>query len=389
MMKKIISAICFLIPVIAFAGIYSPGNGGSGGGGSATNVVLTGVVQGSGSPVATTFSTAGSNYILSIVQSNSTSGGGSATNAIATLNGLGTNTTLVSAKIITTTNFSADTANAFTNTYGGQLTILGQSIQSSASSAISGLGIKSFAVNQSTASGNYSDAFGLFTLASGSESFAINGNTIASGVASFAAGQNASATNDDTFVVNETSSGVIVGSTTNNQITLSADNGTRIMGGALSVSNNIIGNGFSSTITGFTNLIQATNSPTGSLNLPYVNSNGTNAQYSPFILLATNAAPYIPSTQVITATNTVYSTDATRKTLTGTLTTVTTTLNAAAGYIAYTNGSIGRIWPFGSPATANFTNSIPVSIPLSTNASFQVVVTTGIVSATNLYLMVN
>lgn len=68
----------FMFPVsLGFAGgTITPGGGtiaggssGSGGGGSATNVTLTGVVSGSGSPVTTTFSTAGLTQITNIATS--------------------------------------------------------------------------------------------------------------------------------------------------------------------------------------------------------------------------------------------------------------------------------------------------------------------------------
>jgi len=109
-----------------------------------------------------------------------------------------------------------DVTNSFTNRYGGKLTILGTSVQEGA----------------------------IGTSASGFASHAEGGNSVASGNYSHAAGANANATNNNTYVWSD---GAYIGSTTNNQYSVYADNGIRLLGGAIS------GNGF-----GLTN-INATN----------------------------------------------------------------------------------------------------------------------------------
>ena len=127
-----------------------------------------------------------------------------------------------------------DVTNSFTNRYGGKLTILGTSVQEGA----------------------------VGTSASGFASHAEGGNSIASGNYSHAAGANASATNNNTYVWSD---GTYVGSTTNNQYSVYADNGIRLLGGAIS------GNG-----SGLTN-INATNN--GLATTDYVYSTITNFNY--------------------------------------------------------------------------------------------------------------
>ena len=127
-----------------------------------------------------------------------------------------------------------DVTNSFTNRYGGKLTILGTSVQEGA----------------------------VGTSASGFASHAEGGNSIASGNYSHAAGANASATNNNTYVWSD---GAYVGSTTNNQYSVYADNGIRLLGGAIS------GNG-----SGLTN-INATNNGLATTN--YVYNTITNFNY--------------------------------------------------------------------------------------------------------------
>lgn len=103
----------------------------------------------------------------------------------------------------------------------------------------------------------------------------------------------------------------------------------------------------------------------------------------------TNSNPYFSSPVVITNVSTIYTNGNYRSIIQGALILTTTTVVPATGYVAFTNNGIGRIWPFNQPASLN--NSYPTAIPiqLSTNATFQIVVTSGSVSATNLFLGIN
>ena len=126
---------------------------------------------------------------------------------------------------------SLGAANDKTNTFGGELVILGKRVKSginnNASGAYSFVGGGVFntasGLDSFVAGGEYNTASGLDSFVSG------NGNT-ASGLYSFAAGQNALATNDTSFVWSPRS--VAQGSDSNGTFTVNAS-ATRLFGGPI------------------------------------------------------------------------------------------------------------------------------------------------------------
>jgi len=137
-----------------------------------------------------------------------------------------------------------DAANAQTNTFGGAVVTLGLRVQSGgatasgASSFASGYagveasGAASFASGASAtkASGAYSFAAGGGTEASGESSTAQGELTVASGRSAHAVGSSSKATNDFTFVWSD---GAAFGSTINQQFSVYASNGIRLLGGPI------------------------------------------------------------------------------------------------------------------------------------------------------------
>lgn len=100
--------------------------------------------------------------------------------------------------------------------------------------------------------------------------------------------------------------------------------------------------------------------------------------------ISTNTSPLVQYSSVITATNTVYSTTV-RATMQGSLTMFSTVVAPCTGYIATTNGGIAHVYPFYLSGLA--TNYFSINgIQLSTNSTFQFVVTGGSVYATNAWL---
>jgi len=138
-----------------------------------------------------------------------------------------------------------DPANARTNTFGGLLTILGDSVQEGTYTTASGNfshaeGYETTASGDAghaeggdtTASGGYSHAEGSFTTASGDYGHAEGDTTTASGYASHAGGENANAIHDNTHVWSD---GTTVASTAEKQYTVYATGGIRLLGGPLEV----------------------------------------------------------------------------------------------------------------------------------------------------------
>ena len=129
--------------------------------------------------------------------------------AISNTNGFGTGTTLTNANYIDTTNLYAqaaviDTANDFTNIYGGKVSQFGQAIQdnnSTCSNSFDAYTPSGVALGYECVSmGPNSVSIGDSCISSGRDSFALGQSSFATGNFSFAAGSGAQATNDFSFV---------------------------------------------------------------------------------------------------------------------------------------------------------------------------------------------
>ena len=123
-----------------------------------------------------------------------------------------------------------DAANAATNTFGGKLTILGNSIQEG-----TGITTPSLAAHSegtfSVASGVAAHAEGNASTASGASAHAEGQMTIASGLDSHAAGSFSNATNDNSYVWSD---GTTFGSLTNQTFSVYARKGISLQGGVIS-----------------------------------------------------------------------------------------------------------------------------------------------------------
>ncbi len=141
---------------------------------------------------------------------------------------------------------SIDSANVYTNIYGGETTVLGDNVQE---------GFNTFATGNSShsegsgtlASGNASHVEGAGNTASGDESHADGYITLASGKRSHASGSYANAVNDNTYVWSD---GEPFSSATNNQFLIQSANGVGINtndagNNALRVNGNVDASGFS------------------------------------------------------------------------------------------------------------------------------------------------
>ena len=211
---------------------------------------------------------------------------------IAQMWGIGTNTFLTNCVGLYTTNFSADVANAGTNIYGGNLSILGHEVQSADSVASAYL---TTAFGGGVASGSYASAFGQST-ASGVYSFAAGGGT-AVGQHSFTAGSdtyavdygtalgfNALDYHNNSFVWSDGTAPYP--STTNNQFSAYAANGFRFDGGPITVNGQplvppgsiysqiYVAGGFG-LATNYNGIWTLNNNPATRASVIYTNANGT------------------------------------------------------------------------------------------------------------------
>lgn len=124
---------------------------------------------------------------------------------------------------------------------------------------------------------------------------------------------------------------------------------------------------------------------------PMVRGTSTNDFTSSEIIYSTtNVAPYIQSAQSIVNTNTVYTLGNFRATLQGDLVAIATVGVGYSGFVAWTNNGVGHLIPFSKVAGVASTDPIMISgIELSPNATFQFIVTSGLVIGTNAFYNIN
>jgi len=164
--------------------------------------------------------------------------------AICNTNGFGTGTTLTNANYVDTTNLYAqaaaiDTANDFTNIYGGKVSQFGQAVQdnnSTCSNRFDAYTPSGVALGYECVSmGPNSVTIGDSCVSSGRDSFALGQGSFATGNFSFAVGNGSQATNDFSFVWSDGGPGGSYqqGCASNNTFNVWAVNGVYLYGSGL------------------------------------------------------------------------------------------------------------------------------------------------------------